>query len=514
MNKRRAGPFKHLGLFGILPVIVLVTAFLMPQKVIAVQNYVGAQTCKECHEEQYNEWRTSSHPFSFMTGENARSHPLPVPEGYIWDDISYVIGGHRWKALYLDREGYIITNVFDEEGNPVPGRNQYNMLTGELSDTHPGEIVPFTCGACHTTGWIADNNAEYDGDLSDNQDGLPGIHGTWVFEGVQCEACHGPGTTMEVRDSAAFCGKCHSRGDIDSISASDGFIDHNAQYNEFRASPMSSLKCVSCHDPHKKAEFSITKDCESCHAEEADSYAMDPKSKLGVECEDCHMPFATLSGQPLGPHQGDVRTHLFAINTDAGASMFTADGSSVALDSNHKGAVTLDFACQRCHQDNSLTELARFAKNFHAQPRSLDDIGLNPGLAGSWRNAARDGEGFLIDVGYSNGVATLVASFYTYDANGNQVWLLATGQATSGTTTDVTVVITNGPAFGDNFDPNAVQRTVWGSGSFTFPTCTGGSFSLTPNQAMRDRGFTDIGYDLTRDLLETGIQCPALPPER
>lgn len=512
MNNRRSGPFKRLGLLASIPVIVLVAAFFVPQKAYAIQDYIGAQACKECHEDKYNAWRASSHPYSLMTGESARSHPLPVPKGYIWDDISYVIGGQRWQALYFDRDGYLITNAFDEEGNTLPGHNQYNLLTGEWSDSHPGDIVPFTCGACHTTGWIADNNAEYDGDLGDNQDGLPGLHGTWVFDGVQCEACHGPGTTMEVRDSAAFCGKCHVRGDSGAIAASDGFIDHNAQYNEFRASPMSFLRCVSCHDPHKKADLSIKKSCESCHEDEADSFAMDPMSRLGVECIDCHMPYATRSAQALGPHQGDVRTHLFAINTDADASMFTPDGNFVALNGNHKGAVTLDFVCQRCHQDTPVAELAKFAKNFHDQPKLLDNIGLNPGLSGSWRNSARDGEGFLVDVGYSNGVATLVASFYTYDSNGNQVWLLATGPATSGTTTNVSVVITNGPAFGDNYDPEAVQRTPWGTGSFTFTTCSSGSFSLTPNQAMRDRGFTDIGYPLARDLLQPGIKCPVLPP--
>jgi hypothetical protein len=53
-----------------------------------------------------------------------------------------------------------------------------------------------------------------------------------------------------------------------------------------------------------------------------------------------------------------------------------------------------------------------------------------------------------------------------------------------------------------------VNTTPWGTGSFTFPTCTAGSVSLTPNQAMQDVGFTDLAYDLSRDLIESGIQCP------
>ena len=34
--------------------------------------------------------------------------PKP-PEGFAWEDISYVIGGFGWKALFTDKDGYIIT---------------------------------------------------------------------------------------------------------------------------------------------------------------------------------------------------------------------------------------------------------------------------------------------------------------------------------------------------------------------------------------------------------------------
>ena len=54
-------------------------------------------------------------------------------------------------------------------------------------------MKPYDCGACHTTGWVADTDADTDGTLADNQDGLPGIHGTWAAPGIHCEACHGPG---------------------------------------------------------------------------------------------------------------------------------------------------------------------------------------------------------------------------------------------------------------------------------------------------------------------------------
>jgi hypothetical protein len=57
------------------------------------------------------------------------------------------------------------------------------------------------------------------------------------------------------------------------------------------------------------------------------------------------MPYATKSAQPLGPYQGDVQTHIFYINTDAEANMFTEDGAYVALDDDGKAAVMMKTTC-------------------------------------------------------------------------------------------------------------------------------------------------------------------------
>jgi len=483
------------------------TALLLPGVVFA-DSYVGSDTCQACHEKQYNQWTASGHPYKLMKGEEAKNRPIPLPQGFVWDDISYVIGGYKWKSRYMDSDGYIITTTFDRVGNPMPGVNQYNYLTGQWSNYHAGEEnKPYDCGSCHTTGWVADADATTDNDLSDNQDGLPGIHGTFEFGGVHCEACHGPGNEMSIDDSAAFCGTCHIRGDQDTIPASGGFIRHHEQYNEFLAGPHARMSCNTCHDPHVRGEFSITRECNVCHRDIAESYATTTMADYEVECEDCHMPYATKSAQALGVGEGDLQTHIFYIDTDPNANMFTADGKFVNLDDNGKAAVTMDFACKRCHETAELTELAKFAKNFHDQ--TLDAIGLNPGLTGNWRGGSdRDGEGFSVEIGSSNGKLALISQFYTYDNFGNQVWLLATGPIATGTSVTVDVFITEGPMWGSDFDPVAVDTIEWGSATFTFLSCSAGSVALKPNQAMKNQGFSDIGYDLRRDLMKSVIQCP------
>lgn len=358
---------------GLLTGLVLGLVLVGGSGSLFAQDYVGAAFCANCHPldpseaDNYGDWRTSGHRFILQEGVHAQHRPLPLPAGRSWDEISFVIGGHATKALYLDETGKLITSTVDREGLPVDGMNQYNLLTGEWSDFLPGEDRPYDCGRCHTTGYTDRGSMP----------GLPDTVGNWVFPGVQCEVCHGPGNTMEVNQLAEACGTCHKHPDTDGIEAANGFIRSEGQYSEHVAGAHAELACVSCHNPHKDAQFGIKNECESCHTDIAESYALDLMAQAGVECADCHMPPATLSGQPLGPHEGDRKTHLFTINTDPYATMFTEDGSSVKL-TDGKASVTLDFACQRCHGGHSLNTLSVFAKDFHE--RQLDRLQSGVGL--------------------------------------------------------------------------------------------------------------------------------------
>ncbi|NIM70631.1 MAG: hypothetical protein GTN86_08405 [Xanthomonadales bacterium] len=474
----------HWRLPAVLAVLIGAMGLAGPVQ-LSAQDYWGAEDCADCHPDNYENWVASGHRFILMHSAEARNRAIPLPAGLTWDDISYVIGGHKRKARFLDTDGYIITG----DGNG-PGNNQFNFLTGEWSDYHAGEAnLVYDCGACHTTGYTADGNP----------DGLPGIQGTFAFAGVQCEACHGPGDTMQVDGTAAMCGECHSRGDTATIQASGGFIRHQAQYNEFLASPHSDqLACVSCHNPHKQSQWSIKTECEDCHATQAAAYANNVMYDAGVECTDCHMPMATLSAQPLGPHQGDLKTHLFRINPGANYQMFSGNGSQVNLDGNGKGAVNVEFACKSCHGNRSTSWLATNAEGFHS-----DEFKITFAITGTWwGGAARDGEGWLID----NGPLGFFAALYTYDPMGNQAYLVGLGQP-SGTMVTVDLVITDGATFGTGFNPNDVNRPAWGTAKFTFTSCTQGTVEFMPNQAMIDMGYEAFTVNIERLL--TSEACTA-----
>ena len=337
--------------------IALLALFSSGSLAIA-EEYVGTETCLECHQEIYNNFMFSGHPFKLRPVEDAKVIGIPLPDGYTWDDISYVIGGRNWKIRYIDDEGYIITMT--GPNHDIPGKNQFNMGTGEWSGYHPGEKKKYDCGRCHTTGYSKEGH----------QDDLEGIVGTWVFPGIQCEACHGPAgrhvaeqgdpAYITTDRSITLCAKCHVRGDKNKIPAKGGFIRHHEQYNELLASPKSRMSCITCHDPHKRSEFSIKITCMNCHLKEASEYAGSQMALHKVRCVDCHMPKATKSAVKKSEYEGDIRTHLFKINTNPKAKMFSEDGKFA------NGFITVEFACLGCHTAKSREWALKYSKGIHS----------------------------------------------------------------------------------------------------------------------------------------------------
>ena len=166
---------------------------------------------------------------------------------------------------------------------------------------------------------------------------------------------------ITVDKTAALCGQCHIRGEAETVPSSSGFIRHHEQYNELLASPHEAFSCVTCHDPHQKAEFSITTDCTTYHPAPKADFEGSTMQAAGVTCTDCHMPMASKSAKPLGPNQGDVKTHLFSINTDPAASMFTEDGKFA------NDFLTLDFTCLQCHEGRDVQWAGEYAEGVHSQ---------------------------------------------------------------------------------------------------------------------------------------------------
>jgi len=358
-----------------------------PEDDVPALAYAGSDACASCHAGTHEMWMHSGHPYkltkidggpptdAFPIPSAYRDNPIAPPTGTEWSDFSYTIGGFGWKMRWIQTDGYIYT--------PAGGQNQFNFENQTWGDYHAGETRKYNCGACHTTGWVDSD----DGDASNNQDGMEGFVGTFFAGGVHCEGCHGMGNQHAFRpndyslttdDSSEFCGKCHTRGGDngvtpggDSIEASYdpdtgvGFIKHHEQYDEWYNSAHNSAfgpGCNDCHNPHASVKFdddtpgegvSTTTTCVSCHVDGDHADIAETTHGYGATCVDCHMPDASKSAIANNNHDGDVATHLWKISTSTNgkADMFSEIGTSVALDDDGHGAISLEFACYGCHND-------------------------------------------------------------------------------------------------------------------------------------------------------------------
>jgi hypothetical protein len=304
--------------------------------------------------------------------------PAP-PEGYTWSDILYVIGGYNWKARFVNLEGYIITDAPGATGN-AEYLNQWNFansLIGKDADWatyHSGEAnLAYDCGSCHTTGYSPQGN----------QDNLPGLVGTWTQPGIRCEACHGPGSLhmtnppgvqMMIERDSELCGECHRRGEVESVNAKGGFIEHHEQYEELYQGKHIVLDCVTCHDPHTgvvqlrvAGEQTTRTQCQNCHFEQAKYQDNPTHVAMNMACIECHMPrIVKTAWGDAEKFTGDIRTHLMAIDPSQ-IGQFNEDGT-IAL-----SQIGLDYACRHCHgaglgSVKTDEELIAAATGYHDRP--------------------------------------------------------------------------------------------------------------------------------------------------
>ena len=154
-----------------------------------------------------------------------------------------------------------------------------------------------------------------------------------------------------------------SRRAVKHFDANYRFTDE--QINELFAGSHGEMNCMNCHNPHQRAIL-VSKDvCSGCHEEIFASYAESTHAKAGKKCITCHMPKVSKSAIKINKYTGDVRTHIFRINTDPNASMFATVEKDGKESSYAKGFVTLEYACLGCHLSKDKKWAAKEAKKVH-----------------------------------------------------------------------------------------------------------------------------------------------------
>lgn len=193
--------------------------------------YVGSRECSDCHKDVVRDHNATPHVLTlqdvqrkkdpiladFSQGEAVRTVQFPdgsEPRPFTAEDIAFTVGSGRYVQRYLYKVANNEYRVFPAEWNVQTQTWQPFTLANSWDD--PAYNWSTNCAYCHTTG-------------------LNIQRGRWEDNGVQCEACHGPGSVhAELADDAGknpdedelvelraaiyvgadpqICGQCHSQG--------------------------------------------------------------------------------------------------------------------------------------------------------------------------------------------------------------------------------------------------------------------------------------------------------------
>lgn len=332
-------------------------------------DYIGSDKCGQCHAAKYESFLGTWHarilrPASeeTVTGDFTSSDPDLT---FTVDEVAYVVGGQFSERYLTEVEGELYV---------LPA--QWNVAPGEWVPYHPEDWRdrPYTryCAGCHTTGFDAETD-------------------TWSETGVQCEACHGPGSehvalagdrtkiinpaSLDIQAETDICGQCHSRGTdptgvyefpIDfepggPLKLEDAFVfasddeyfwpdgssrAHHQEYLDWKQSPHAAgVSCIFCHVSHSPGETAHrtrwvgNHRCVICHEEKTDLANHIPFMELKTAfCTDCHMP--TVARAATAEYNFDIHSHTF----------WDPDPASTI---RYGGQEAMPNACNLCHADQT-----------------------------------------------------------------------------------------------------------------------------------------------------------------
>lgn len=207
--------------------------------------YIGLRDCAGCHRDTFSTHRDTRHALAlqdvasdkeliladFEQETDLLTIPFPDEGGerrLSPDDIVYAIGSGRYVQRYLYQVDSNEYQVLPVEWNTVT--SEWQAYTRADAWPDPAYDWLSNCAGCHVSGLDTES-------------------GRWLDDGVQCESCHGPGSThadavdalrdideeeepdaylaqlqlirstVVVSADAQICGQCHSQGE----SPNDGF---------------------------------------------------------------------------------------------------------------------------------------------------------------------------------------------------------------------------------------------------------------------------------------------------
>jgi len=300
-------------------------------------HFVGAEKCKKCHEDKFNDWSHSGHPKMIRdfrkdpTAVVADFSKLPDDANFKLEDATYTIGG-KFKQRFMIRKDR------DDKEDYVLGNYQWNVQTKKWQHfkpwkywykeayPHDNNALPTSraCDGCHFTGFMSQEQR--------------------IDKGISCESCHGPASKhVDDPDSKVYlaslsdpvrqnevCLQCHMRNRDKRLE------DHNMSeiYGDARDYPFGYEAGKALSQYKMVAPFIMGHETKEFYANGAgkknrtqgNEFVHSMKGRHGITCINCHNPHTLQPtaeknsgndlcmkchsfGSLIGPHQESLEAH-------------------------------------------------------------------------------------------------------------------------------------------------------------------------------------------------------------
>jgi len=250
-----------------------------------------------------------------------------------------------------------------------------------------------------------------------------------------------------------------------------GYAQYGRQYSAQSTGP------VDLNDDYHVFSMNWTPSTLTTYIDGQQTWTMDISSQSCVDCEELHQP------------------HFIILNMAVGGT-FTGLLNDAQITAPIPAEMMVDYV--RIY-DNGFTELSGNAL-------SPEPPAIGPAHSGSWYWPDQDGHGFSIEFGeQQDGSPLAVIYWYTYDAQGNPIFMIGTGSP-QGNRVEIDFVSPVGMIYGE-FDPETVSRESGGTGVFEFSDRANGTFSYTPS-AFSSATWGHTAIDLLPLTKLFGIPAP------
>jgi hypothetical protein len=450
-------------------------------------------------------------------------------------DRTFTNGSGRWSMAFL---ATVITLLLLVLNGPLWAFEEYDgcenchgeftegTYTSRVDGTSWGTdlmtgheaFVGSNCNACHKSGGFGEVflNFSDDSTLSKSCVGCHGrdedVNGSCTGigdDGMPVECGSGAGLRLhhESEVGSGTCSGCHS-GDPAPVG------EHILPFNYGKSGVVMMDSCDSDGSESQHGDRGLDNDGDGqADADDSDCQQSEnnPPSQPGMlSASAVTASSATVMWGASTDDDGDPIT--YQVDYRRSSDMSWSDGGSTSSTSQALSGLDSgqSYDVRVTPNDGTDDGPSRLASDLFETLSGGGTFVLNAGLNGNWWNGLdRNGEGFQMEFSDGgDGTLVLVATMYSYDTMGNQIFLLAIASGIKDTdSVEVTVYIYEGGMWGDDFDPSLVTETEWGTGVISASNCESMSVKLMPNATFQSLGYTDLMYDLIR-LTTPVVPCP------